>query len=178
MQFAKDSFFLALQSRLAGLNPARTVTINGATVPAVLVVENLPPSLGEAVAEHFLYRVGRGGCGRWTCGEQRFDDLKRGDFVLHVRDRYRAAWIAGGGWRNSMRNCWGFVSRRIRRSWITRSLPARTWGRECFGDQPEFTEGKGAGLYWGRVTFPRGRRAARRMKRRILRTRESSARCN
>ncbi len=43
MQFAKDSFFLALQSRLAGLNPARTVTINGATVPAVLVVENLPP---------------------------------------------------------------------------------------------------------------------------------------
>ena len=32
MQFAKDSFFLALQQRLAGLNPARTVTVNGATV--------------------------------------------------------------------------------------------------------------------------------------------------
>ncbi len=32
MQFAKDSFFLALQQRLAGLNPARTVTINGTTV--------------------------------------------------------------------------------------------------------------------------------------------------
>jgi hypothetical protein len=47
MQFAKDSFFLALQSRLAGLNPARTVTTNGATVPAVLVVENLPPSSAE-----------------------------------------------------------------------------------------------------------------------------------
>ncbi len=47
MQFAKDSFFLALQTRLAGLNPARTVTINGATVPAVLVVENLPPAAAE-----------------------------------------------------------------------------------------------------------------------------------
>jgi hypothetical protein len=47
MQFAKDSFFLALQQRLAGLNPARTVTVNGATVPAVLVAENLPPSSAE-----------------------------------------------------------------------------------------------------------------------------------
>jgi hypothetical protein len=47
MQFAKDSFFLALQQRLAALNPARTVTINGATTPAVVVVENLPPSSAE-----------------------------------------------------------------------------------------------------------------------------------
>ena len=44
MQFAKDSFFLALQQRLAGANPQRTVTLNGTTVPAVVVVENLPPS--------------------------------------------------------------------------------------------------------------------------------------
>jgi hypothetical protein len=47
MQFAKDSFFLALQSRLASLNPARMVTVNGATVPAVLVMENLPPFSAE-----------------------------------------------------------------------------------------------------------------------------------
>jgi len=47
MQFAKDSFFLALQERLAGLNPGRTVTLNGTTVPAVAVVENLPPSSAE-----------------------------------------------------------------------------------------------------------------------------------
>ena len=32
---------------MAALNPARTVTVNGATVPAVLVVENLPPSSAE-----------------------------------------------------------------------------------------------------------------------------------
>jgi hypothetical protein len=58
MQFAKDSFFLALQTRLAGLNPARTVTINGATVPAVLVVENLPPASVEPQPDTFYIEWG------------------------------------------------------------------------------------------------------------------------
>jgi hypothetical protein len=58
MQFAKDSFFLALQTRLAGLNPARTVTINGATVPAVLVLENLPPASAEPQANTFYIEWG------------------------------------------------------------------------------------------------------------------------
>jgi hypothetical protein len=60
MQFAKDSFFLALQSRLAGLNPARTVTINGATVPAVVVAENLPPSSSEPMPNAFYIEWGAG----------------------------------------------------------------------------------------------------------------------
>jgi hypothetical protein len=59
MQFAKDSFFLALQQRLAGLNPARTVTVNGAIVPAVLVVENLPPSSAEPQPNAFYLEWGR-----------------------------------------------------------------------------------------------------------------------
>jgi hypothetical protein len=58
MQFAKDSFFLTLQQRLAGLNPARIVTINGATVPAVVVVENLPPSSGEPQPNTFYIEWG------------------------------------------------------------------------------------------------------------------------
>jgi hypothetical protein len=58
MQFAKDSFFLALQQRLAGLNPARTITLNGATVPAVVVVENLPPSLAEPQPNAFYIEWG------------------------------------------------------------------------------------------------------------------------
>ena len=53
MQFAKDSFFMALQTRLASVNPARTVTTNGATVPAVLVVENLPAQSAEPQANTF-----------------------------------------------------------------------------------------------------------------------------
>ena len=58
MQFAKDSFFLALQQRLAALNPARTVTVNGATVPAVVVVENLPPSWTELQPNTFYIEWG------------------------------------------------------------------------------------------------------------------------
>ncbi|MFZ1008827.1 MAG: hypothetical protein WAN65_18455 [Candidatus Sulfotelmatobacter sp.] len=58
MQFAKDSFFLTLQQRLAALNPARTVTINGATVPAVLVAENLPPPSAEPQPNVFYIEWG------------------------------------------------------------------------------------------------------------------------
>ena len=58
MQFAKDSFFLALQQRLAALNPARTATINGTTVPAVVVVENLPPAAVEPQPNTFYIEWG------------------------------------------------------------------------------------------------------------------------
>ncbi len=58
MQFAKDSLFLALQSRLAGLNPTRTVTLNGTTTPAVIVVENLPPSSAEPQPNTFYIEWG------------------------------------------------------------------------------------------------------------------------
>ena len=58
MQFAKDSFLLALQQRLAALNPARTVTINGATGPAVVAVENLPPSAVEPQPNTFYIEWG------------------------------------------------------------------------------------------------------------------------
>ncbi len=58
MQFAKDSFFLSLQQRLAGLNPARTVTINGATMPAVLAAENLPPASAEPLPDTFYIEWG------------------------------------------------------------------------------------------------------------------------
>jgi hypothetical protein len=58
MQFAKDSFFLALQERSAALNPSRTAVVNGATVPAVLVTENLPPSFSEPAANAFYVSWG------------------------------------------------------------------------------------------------------------------------
>jgi hypothetical protein len=40
MQFAKDSFYIALRDRLALVNPERTVTVDGIARPAVLVAEN------------------------------------------------------------------------------------------------------------------------------------------
>lgn len=43
MQFAKDSFYIALRDRLAVVNPARTVTVEGVVRPAVLAAENQGP---------------------------------------------------------------------------------------------------------------------------------------
>lgn len=58
MQFAKDSFLLAMQQRLSGLNPARTVTINGATSPAIVAIENLPPAAMEPQPNCFYIEWG------------------------------------------------------------------------------------------------------------------------
>jgi hypothetical protein len=44
MQNAKDTFYLTLQSRLATLNPARTIVVRGAVRPGILVEENELPS--------------------------------------------------------------------------------------------------------------------------------------
>lgn len=42
MQATKDSFFRALQSRLALVSPQRTIVADGVVKPAVIVVENEP----------------------------------------------------------------------------------------------------------------------------------------
>ncbi|HJS98487.1 MAG TPA: hypothetical protein VJ756_05300 [Terriglobales bacterium] len=53
MQFAKDSFYMALRERLTVVNPGRTVVMNGVTRPAILVVENEAASVAEPVADTF-----------------------------------------------------------------------------------------------------------------------------
>ena len=40
MQYTKDSFYMTLMERLVGLNPNQTITLNGATRPAIVVAEN------------------------------------------------------------------------------------------------------------------------------------------
>jgi hypothetical protein len=47
MQAAKDSFYMALRDRLTALNPARTMVIDGVTVPAIVVRENMEPRFNE-----------------------------------------------------------------------------------------------------------------------------------
>jgi hypothetical protein len=58
MQAAKDSFFMALRERLAVLNPARTVLIDGVTVPGIVVRENMEPRFGEALPGAFYLDFG------------------------------------------------------------------------------------------------------------------------
>ena len=58
MQAAKDSFYMALRERLAALNPARTMVIDGVTVPAIVVRENLEPRFIEAQPQAFYLDFG------------------------------------------------------------------------------------------------------------------------
>jgi hypothetical protein len=44
MQNAKDTFYITLQSRLAALNPARTIVVRGVVRPGTLVDENELPT--------------------------------------------------------------------------------------------------------------------------------------
>lgn len=107
MQFAKDSFFLVLQTRLAGLNPARTVTINGATVPAVLVVENLPPSWAEPQPNTFYIEWGEADVIDGHAGDSALMSLEVVIFVLHAGfggERSRPGKAAGATGRGTARN--------------------------------------------------------------------------
>jgi hypothetical protein len=54
MQATKDTFLKTLAARLATVNPARTVTLDGVTRPAVVAVENETPVPAETVLEAFL----------------------------------------------------------------------------------------------------------------------------
>lgn len=54
MQAAKDTFLKTLASRLAVVNPARTVTLDGASRPAVLTLENETAMPANTLLEAFL----------------------------------------------------------------------------------------------------------------------------
>ncbi len=54
MQAAKDTFLRTLADRLAVVNPARTVTLDGASRPAVMAVENETPVPANTFLETFL----------------------------------------------------------------------------------------------------------------------------
>ena len=55
MQNAKDSFYMALRTRLAEINPARTVLIRGSIRPGVLVEEAEAP-LSQIPMDVFILR--------------------------------------------------------------------------------------------------------------------------
>jgi hypothetical protein len=53
MHPTKDSFYLALRNRLAAYDPQRTIIVNGATRPAILVAENEAPEIAPRVEGAF-----------------------------------------------------------------------------------------------------------------------------
>lgn len=92
MQNAKDSFYVALRTRLAVINPERTVLLRGTTRPGILVEEAEAP-FGQLPNDVFVLRwLGLGAdldlasamAGQeceivyQTCGTQSFGGLDRG----------------------------------------------------------------------------------------------------
>jgi hypothetical protein len=55
MQNAKDTFYEVMRTRLAAVNPERTIVVRGVTRPALLVEENELP-VGEVMTDCFRLR--------------------------------------------------------------------------------------------------------------------------
>ena len=153
MQFAKDSFFLALQQRLAGVNPTRTVTLNGTTVPAVLLVENLPPSFAAPQPNTFYVEWGAtdviaGSGGRstlmsmdvvisyYTMGSVQ-SMVDRGRLLAQLDDELLSICQPSSAEKRDYTQA-----------------PSTDLGTTVFWNPPAFSEGKGSGRFWGRVSFP------------------------
>jgi len=58
MQAAKDSFYMTLRGRLAQAYPARTITVDGAPRPAIVVTENDQPSVKARQLDAFCVQWG------------------------------------------------------------------------------------------------------------------------
>ncbi len=107
MQNAKDSFYMALRTRLMEINPARTVLIRGTVRPGILVEEAEAP-FGQYPMDIFLLRwlnLGLDGelasrlvaadceISYQTVGTQSFGGLDRGR-LLSAMDREFLAMLA------------------------------------------------------------------------------------
>ena len=58
MQATKDTFYLTLRDRLALADPGRTITVDGMTRPAIVVVENDKPSVTARQQDAFYLEWG------------------------------------------------------------------------------------------------------------------------
>jgi len=58
MQPTKDSFYVTLRDRLVACDPDRTVTLDGATRPAIAVAENEPPTGTPPLCDTFYLHWG------------------------------------------------------------------------------------------------------------------------
>jgi hypothetical protein len=58
MQPTKDTFYITLRDRLVAVDPQRTITLDGATRPAIVVAENEPPGGGPPLCDAFYLHWG------------------------------------------------------------------------------------------------------------------------
>lgn len=110
MQNAKDSFYMALRTRLTSINPQRTILMRGAARPGILVEEaeapfsQLPPDvfvlrwLGLALDMDLCAVMAAAECEilYQTCGTQSFGGLDRGRVISQMDAELSAMLIPFG----------------------------------------------------------------------------------
>ena len=104
MQNAKDSFYMALRTRLVALNPERTILLRGTLRPGILVEESEAP-FGQPPNDVFILRwsglavdmdlgstMVAGECEiiYQTCGTQSFGGLDRGRAMSQMDEELTA----------------------------------------------------------------------------------------
>jgi hypothetical protein len=153
MQFAKDSFFLALQQRLAGVNPGRTVSLNGTTVPAVIVVENLPPSSTEPQPNTFYIEWGAADVVSGSAGNGALMSL---DVVISYYTMGSVQSMVDRGRLLAQLDdeLLSICQPPSTEKRDYTQAPSADLGTTVFWNPPAFSEGKGSGRFWGRVSFP------------------------
>jgi len=104
MQNAKDSFYMALRTRLVAINPERTILLRGAVRPGILVEEAEAPFsqipndvfvlrwLGLGVEVELGSPMAAAECEvlYQTCGTQSFGGLDRGRLLSHMDEELGA----------------------------------------------------------------------------------------
>ncbi len=104
MQNAKDSFYMALRTRLASINPERTILLRGAVRPGILVEEAEAPFsqlpndvyvlrwLGLGVDTNLASTMVAEQCEilYQTCGTQSFGGLDRGRLLSEMDEEVTA----------------------------------------------------------------------------------------
>jgi len=129
MQAAKDSFYMALRARLTALNPARTMVIDGVTVPAIVVRENMEPRFGEAQPGTFYLDF----------GDILIAESTRPMLGLDCHIWYASEGSGGTGvdrgrcWRRWMTSCSESAIRHTPKCAITAKLRPLIWDREFSG---------------------------------------------
>ena len=131
MQPTKDSFYIALRDRLVAVDPNRTVTLDGATRPAIAVIENEPPSGAPLLCDAFYLHWGNARPAALSAGS-----LMEMDCTISYCTKgtsRTAAWIAGAIWRAWTTICWPCAGHRRRRSAITVRARRCRWGQQFSG---------------------------------------------
>jgi hypothetical protein len=135
------------------LNPARTVTVNGVTIPAVVVVENLPPSCAAPQPNTFYIEWGAADVAGGHAGNGALMSL---DVVISYYTMGSVASMVDRGRLLAQLDdellgiCQPLNTEKLD---YTQS-PSADLGTRAFWSQPSFAEGKGSGRLWGRVSFP------------------------